>query len=74
MQLTLWKSGPTPKAFLLPPALNSKGFQIFNLPFFSIEGRGSMCVWGGRVSLPAGEKPKVVQSDLNGKIYDLFIS
>lgn len=27
-----------------------------------------------RVSLPAGEKPKVVQSDLNGKIYDLFIS
>jgi len=24
------------------------------------------------VSLPAGWKPTVIQSDLNGKIYDLF--
>lgn len=72
MLVSLGASGPAHKASILPPALNSKGFQIFKLPFFSI-GEGEVL---GRVSLPAGEKPKVVQSDLNGKkkIYDLFIS
>lgn len=70
MLLTLEKSGPLLKAFIVPHTPNSKGFQILNLPLFSFFA-GVVVV---RVSLPTGEKPKVVRSDLNGKIYDLFIS